>query len=215
MAIKAVIFDFDGTLADTFPLIVSSFNAAVSGPLGLRFEDEEVISRFGVPDTVLVQQELPEELWETAVETYYSHYLREHGMVAAFEGVEEMLRDLSASGYPLGVVTGKGRRAGEISIAKLGWTGLFGSLVTGDDIENQKPHPEGVLRAASELGVSPEDCAYVGDSPVDVEAGGRAGALTFAAGWHARSRERLARAGATYWLDRPSELVDVIRRVGS
>jgi phosphoglycolate phosphatase-like HAD superfamily hydrolase len=92
--VRAIIFDLDGTLADTFPLIVSSWNEAMHEPLGRVFTPEEVVARFGVPDPAMLQRELPAAAWEQAIATYHEHYEAKHEIVTPFAGVPEMLSAL-------------------------------------------------------------------------------------------------------------------------
>src|SRR4051794_28345146 len=96
--ISAVIFDLDGTLADTFPMIMAAFNAAVSPHTGKTYSDAEVISRFGIPDSQMIRRELPGAAGAAAVEVYHAHYEREHGKVKKFEGAEELLAELKRLG---------------------------------------------------------------------------------------------------------------------
>jgi pyrophosphatase PpaX len=207
---RALIFDLDGTLADTFPLIIASWNAAVREPLQRTFAPQEVIARFGIPDAAMLRRELrelPEAVSREAIDIYHRHYEAEHAMVAPFEGVPEMLRMLRERTLPLGLMTGKGRRTADITISKLGWDGVFGSVVTGEDIENQKPAPDGVLLAARQIAVEPRRCVFVGDSPADIKAGRDAGMVTIAAGWHDVYRDRLRACKPDYWAEMPLDVV--------
>lgn len=208
---RAVIFDLDGTLADTFSLIVTAWNAAMEKPLGRRFEPAEVISRFGVPDAAMIRRELQElpETIEEAIETYFHHYATRHDVVRPFSGITEMLHTLRDCKMPLGVMTGKGRRATEITLRELGWQGIFGSVITGEHVTEQKPHPEGVLRAARELGAEPARCVFVGDSPADIKAGQAAGMVTVAAAWHAVYLDRLRPLQPDYWAEAPADLTTI------
>jgi 2-phosphoglycolate phosphatase len=213
LQVKAVIFDLDGTLADTIPLIVDSFNAACREPMGKTYTPEEVIARFGVPDIALVRRELqqfPPDVAEKALEIYFAHYEHAHAVVEAFPGITELLLALKAKGMPLGVMTGKGARTAEITVRKLGWQEIFGSVITGDDIEHQKPHPEGVLKAAAELGVMPQECAFVGDSPADLKAGRAAGAKSIAVVWHSFFADELRALTPEYWVETPAELAALL-----
>jgi 2-phosphoglycolate phosphatase len=204
-----VIFDLDGTLADTIPLIVSSWNAAVGPIAGRQFSLAEVIGRFGPSDTVMVQREVAADRAAAAVEAYHAHYEARHHTVEVFDGVREMLADLGGAGVPMGVMTGKGRRTADITLRLLGWRELFPAVVTGDEAERPKPAPDGPLAVARMLGVEPARCAYVGDSPGDVKAGRTAGMATIAAGWHAVYREKVRALDPDHWADHPRDVARI------
>src|SRR5438552_3391146 len=181
--IKAIIFDLDGTLADTFALIVSAWNEAVSPHTGKTYSDAEVIARFGIPDSQMILRELPGEAGDRAVEVYHAYYARHHDAVKTFDGIDGMLAELRRRRVPMGVMTGKGRRSASITLQAMGWAKTFAAVVTGEDVARQKPDPAGPLEVARRLGVEPAACAFVGDSPADVGAGKAAGMITVAAGW--------------------------------
>ena len=212
--IRAIIFDLDGTLADTFPLIVSAWNAAISPLTGKTYSDEEVIARFGIPDPQMIRRELQdrgEEACARAVEVYHDTYQRRHGeTVKPFEGVTEMLRELRRRDVPMGLMTGKGRRSARITFECLGWTEFFGSIVTGEDVPAQKPDPSGPLAVARALAVAARDCAFVGDSPADIGAGKAAGMVTVAAGWHPVYLEEIRRMKPDVWAQAPAEVVRLV-----
>jgi pyrophosphatase PpaX len=213
LQVKAVIFDLDGTLADTIPLIVASFNAACREAMGRSYTPEEVISRFGIPDAAMVKRELREsspEIADHAVERFYRHYEQEHDMVSAFDGVTQLLHALQERGVPMGVMTGKGARTAEITLRKLGWQGLFGSVVTGEDVIHQKPHPEGVLKAAQELGINPEECVFIGDSPADIEAGKAAGMTTIGVVWHNFYAGEMRAMQPDFWCETTADLAAIL-----
>lgn len=209
---QAVIFDLDGTLADTFPLIVAAWNVALREPLGRTYTPDEVVARFGIPDAAMLRrelQDLPPGAWDKALRDYYAHYEDAHAMVLPFAGVPEMLRDLGRRGLSLGVMTGKGRRPAEITLRALGWDDVFAAVVTGEDVKHQKPAPDGVLLAAQHMGVEARRCVYVGDSPVDIEAGRAAAMTTIAAAWHSYYGERLRASRPDFWASTPTEIVDL------
>ena len=209
---RAVIFDMDGTLADTFPLVVAAWNEATRAHFGRDCTADEVIARFGVPDPEMIRGAVPEALWDQAIERYHVHYEAEHGAMARpFEGVTEMLAALRRGNKSLGVVTGKGRRSAGISLRALGWADTFDVVITGDDVRAQKPAPDGLLEAARRLGVHPRECVFVGDSPADIGAGKAAGMATIVAGWHPVYLDKLRQLGPDHWAQTPS---DVARLVG-
>ena len=210
--VKAIIFDLDGTLADTFPLIVSAWNAAITPHTGKTYSDEEVISRFGIPDPQMIRRELAGAAGDQAVEVYHAHYQERHGeVVKPFEGVTEMLEELRRRRVPLGLMTGKGQRSAKITLESLGWSELFAAVVTGEDVERQKPDPDGPLAAAQMLKVEPASCAFVGDSPADIGAGKAAGMVAVAAGWHPVYLDEIRRMEPQVWASTPA---DVVRLVG-
>ncbi len=205
---RAVIFDLDGTLADTFDLIVAAWNFAIPKHTGRTYTAQEVISRFGIPDPYMIQRELPESAWAAALEDYHAHYEAVHDdIVEPFEGVTDMLRAFQQHRMPLGLMTGKGRRSADITLDKLGWTNLFGAVVTGEEVAEQKPSPIGVLRVASELKIPPTDCIFVGDAPVDIGAGRNANMRTVAAGWHPVYADELRALKPDAWANSPADLL--------
>jgi len=207
---EAVVFDLDGTLADTIPLIAVSFNAAVGPVAGRDFTLEEVIAKFGPPDSAMLRREVGDELWEEVNERYHQNYKALHSMVTVFDGVDEMLDTLFVADVPMGIMTGKGRRTADTTLAAFFWRMYFGAVITGDEAARPKPAPDGLLEVARQLGVRPERCAYVGDSPSDVKAGRTAGMVTIAAGWHSVYREKVRALGPDVWAERPGEVVGVV-----
>ena len=212
--VKAVIFDLDGTLADTFALIVSAWNASVGRHTGKVYSEEEVISRFGIPDPQMIRRELTGvagAACDEVVEIYHGHYADRHAdVVTPFEGIDELLRELGQRQVPLGLMTGKGRRSAAITLQALGWSQIFAAVVTGDDVERQKPDPDGPLAVAGKLDIPAGQCAFVGDSPADIGAGKAAGMITVAAGWHPVYREKIRQMEPTFWAQTPADVLRVV-----
>lgn len=182
----AVIFDLDGTLADTFDHMVAAFGDALEPLLGRRPTRGEVIATFG-PGAGTEPAILGDFLGRTdaaATERYYAAYEGGHGRVALFPGVGAALEALAAAGVPLGVMTGKSRRSALITLRALGVVDRFSAIITGDEATRAKPDPMGPLLAAQALGVNPARCVYVGDSRADIGAGRAAGMTTALVGWN-------------------------------
>jgi len=207
---RAVIFDLDGTLLDTFPAIVRAWNAGMEPLFGRAFEPQEVVSHFGLPDEQVLRAAFPpvfsDEEKGAAMERYFAEYRSAHDAIEPFAGIESLLSFLEIRGVPLGVMTGKGRRACDVTLAHFGWTKRFESVVTGSEVTHQKPHPEGPLRVARELGIAPEDCVFVGDSPADIGAAEGAGMFSVVAGWHDFYFAQLKALRPDLWPQSPFEL---------
>ena len=207
----AIIFDLDGTLADTFELIFSSWNAAVGPVVGRWFSDAEVIARFGPTEVEMIRREIPPEYHEAAIRRFRERYEQDHAQLACvFPDVREMLAALSSARVPMGVMTGKGRDTADITIAKLGWTKIFSSVVTGDDITRAKPDPQGILLVAQQLGIDPKNCLYVGDAPADVRAGRAAGMKTVWAAWHPVYEDEIAKLAPDLVAKTPGDLLKIL-----
>ena len=209
--VRAILFDLDGTLADTFPLIVRAWNHALTPVTGKTYSDEEVIARFGIPDGQMLKRELGEGYEDAIGDAYHQCYERSHEeLVSPFEGVPELLAELKQRKIPRGVMTGKGRLAADITLRKLGWEELFGGVITGDEVKKQKPEPEGLLSLAKQLDVGPRECAFVGDSPADVRAGQAAKMVTVAAAWPPVYHDEVKKLRPDLWAETPADVLKLL-----
>lgn len=210
--IFAVIFDFDGTLADTIPAICFAFNTALEPVLGRTYSRAEVLARFGPTDEQMLAIELRDHpaTLPGVIENYFAAYQAAQKDVRAFEGIAELLETLRRE-FPLAIMTGKSRRAAQISLAHLGWSDEFGAIVSGDDVAAPKPAPDGPLLAAREIGVAPQRCAYVGDSPADWGAASAAGMRGIVAAWHSDFRAELLALQPSRWAESPAAVLPLCR----
>jgi phosphoglycolate phosphatase/pyrophosphatase PpaX len=181
---RAILFDLDGTLIDTFWLYAECFRRTLNPYLGYTPTDEEMIARGPGSERSFLLGWLGAEAGERAHADFGRHYEALHGGLheGPYDGVREMLAALRAAGYPLGVVTGKGRHAWTVTDREMG-LGEFAVVVTDDDVAAPKPDPQGLLAAARALGLPPGDIVYVGDSDGDLLAGRAAGMRTAAVLW--------------------------------
>lgn len=181
---RAILFDLDGTLIDTWQLYAESFRRALAPYLGHTPTDEEMIARGPGSERSFLLGWLGTDDGERSHADFGRHYEALHGALheGIYDGVPEMLAALRAAGYPLGVVTGKGRHAWQVTDREMG-LGDFTVVVTDDDVAAPKPDPQGLLAAAEALGLPPGDIVYVGDSLSDLEAARAAGMRTAAVLW--------------------------------
>lgn len=206
----AVLFDLDGTLADTVELILHCYRHTMEAHLGRALPDERWLAGIGRPlrDQLREFGRTDEEA-AAMLETYTSFQRTVHdGMVCSYPGAAGVLDVYRDGGTPVAVVTSKLRDMALRTLDCCGLDAYFEVLVGADDVEAGKPDPEPVRAALDALGVAPSPSVlFVGDSPYDVEAGKRAGIRTAGALWGPYGREVLKEAGADYLLDNLDEVV--------
>ena len=139
--------------------------------------------------------------------THHDEMLRE------FEGVGDTLALLKSRGHPTALVTSKGNELAHRALAWLHLTRQIDLVVGMDSTERHKPNPDPVLHALAELGSTPSDALFLGDSPHDIEAGNAAGVTSVAALWGPFSRTVLERASPTYFLEHIRELPALVERL--
>jgi len=204
---QAILFDLDGTLVDSATLIYGAFNHVAEKYLGRSYAPEEITRFFGPSEDSTWAKLLRPEQLEHALEAYYSYYRRNHAEVILFDGIPRLLKRLGEQRAPLAIVTGRGKRTTEMTLEMCRLRPFFQEIVTSDDITHPKPHPECVLEACRRLGVQPAEALMVGDSPLDIEAGRSAGAVTAAALWGTFGLSApLQQARPDYCFDSPRDL---------
>jgi N-acetyl-D-muramate 6-phosphate phosphatase len=187
-ACDAVLFDFDGTLADTAPDLAAAVNQmrharglapaplerlrplASAGARGL------IGGAFGIgPD---------DHAFAAMREEFLANYAANLRVeTALFDGIDAVLDDLDARGVRWGIVTNKVARLTDPLVALMHLDSRAGCVVSGDTTPYSKPHPAPLLHAAEALGIAPQRVVYVGDDLRDVQAGEAAGMATIAAAY--------------------------------
>lgn len=181
---KAIIFDFDGTVADTLPTIYHSFQTIFKQFDDKELSDEDVKAMFGPSEVGIIHERLSYQDKEKAMETFYRVYADSHAeFVKENQEIQELLKFLKENKFKLGVVTGKGRSSLDISLKMLHLASYFDVTIAGDEVEHAKPHPEGIHKAMDLLNAGPEESMYIGDSDADIKAGSRAGVTTIGVQW--------------------------------
>ncbi len=208
---RAILFDLDGTLADTVELILSCYRHTMRTHLGEELPDDRWLARLGTP----LREQLrhfardPDEA-ARMLETYVSFQSGLHDeAVHPYPGAVETVEALGANGTELAVVTSKHRGIAERTLERCGLAGYFEVLVGADDVTRGKPDPEPVLLALERLGLAGRaaDVLFVGDSPYDIRAGRAAGTRTAAALWGPYPRDVLEAEMPDYWLEDLKDLL--------
>jgi len=202
------LFDLDGTLIDSIELILSSYRHTAERHLGKVPPEEEWIAGIGTPLWVQFRRFTDDQAEiDAMVATYREHNLANHDqMVREYPGVRDAVFALEERGTRLGLVTSKKREGSLRGLASCGFDGLFGVLVTADDVERHKPDPEPVLQALRLLDADPDSTVFVGDSPHDMAAGRAAGVAIAAVTWGPFDREALAAHDPDHWVDDRAQL---------
>ncbi|MBR4911148.1 MAG: HAD-IA family hydrolase [Clostridia bacterium] len=217
--IKAVLFDLDGTLADSLLDLAKSTNYAI-GKFGYPARETERYKYYagdGMPK--MIERALPEDgknpenvakILPVFLEYYGKHYCDN---TKAYPGMVELIDSLKDRGITVAVVTNKAQEMAEKVVGKL-YGGRFDLILGKCEGIPPKPDPTAALIAMKKLGVTPEDCVFVGDSEMDVKTGVNSGAYPVGVLWGFREKEELLGGGAKKIIERPQELLAIIDELG-
>lgn len=212
----ALLFDLDGTLADSIALLLAAFRHTFDAhrPDAMP-PDEEWIAGIGTPLITQMRHFEPNEVKaQQMILTYREFQRAKHDeMLHEFDGVGETLAFLKSRGHPTALVTSKGNDLAHRALAWLHLTDSIDVVVGMDSTERHKPDPAPVLFALHALGASASSALFLGDSPHDIGAGNAAGVTSVAALWGPFSRMVLEQASPTYLLEHIRELPALVSRL--
>ena len=216
---KTVIFDLDGTLADTAPSLADAMNAVVVEKGKERIPDDKIISFVGNGVSVLVRKAYDyvglscnEAEEAEGIERFRFYYAKNHTEAPIYSGVAELVCELKKYGVILGVLSNKPDRFVKPITDTLFGEGTFAFSV-GQTDKPRKPDPTVLLELIESVDSSPENCIYVGDSDVDVKTAHNAGVRLCAVSWGFRSEEVLRDAGADFVTDSAEALLNEIKKI--
>jgi len=209
---EALLFDLDGTLADSIELILHCYRYTMRTHLGHEPDDALWLAGIGTPLVMQLQAfaRSPDELLAMQ-ETYRVFQRTVHDdMVRPYPGVCETVDGLARRGIRLGVVTSKHLEMTLRTLRVCGLDEQFDVIITPEDVTHGKPDPESVHVALDRLGVrSRERVLFVGDAPFDVMAGRAAGVRTAGALWGPFGHDGLRDAAPDYLLRTFAELLSL------
>ncbi|WP_130861348.1 HAD-IA family hydrolase [Bacilliculturomica massiliensis] len=211
--IKAVLFDYDGTLMDTNNIIIESWQHTFRTVKGVEKPEAELYCTFGEILHDTMERFFPDEDVEKCVDIYRSYQVDCYEkLIELFPGMQETVRQLKKRGVKTAIVTSRLLRTTMQGVDKYGLADCFDTIVTCDDTEKHKPDPDPALLAIRRLGIQPEEALMVGDTVYDIVCGNRAGAKTALVSWSAACGEARALCGEEkpdFIIDRAEELLEL------
>ncbi len=171
--IKALIFDFDGTIGDTLPLVIKAIRDSVQPYLNRELSDDEIAATFGPIEEGSVKYFLPDATpseFEAACQAMFKSYRENHKTLCPkpFDGVAKLISHLKNEGFIVTLATGKGKTTCDISLEQYGMDNLFDMVKTGSMKGGIKPQM--MREILQEYKLRPQEAVYIGDAPTDVDA---------------------------------------------
>ncbi|MBN1300338.1 MAG: HAD-IA family hydrolase [Melioribacteraceae bacterium] len=207
---SGIVFDIDGTLVSTIDLIIASFNHVAQKYLGKTLTGEEIISLFGPTEDVILEEWMGEN-YESSRKDYYNFYRLNHaGMTKPVRGMKNLLDKIKDAGIPLGIFTGKGRTSSLITLEETGYAEYFDSIITGDDVIEHKPSPEGLLKFVEQFNLLPQNVLMIGDAKVDIIASKKAGTRCATVLWDSYDKDAVVELKSDYYCETVNQLESVI-----
>ena len=217
MTVRLALFDCDGTLVDGQAGVCNAMEAAFADT-GLPAPDRHQVRRIvglSLPQAIrLLTPESDEQLCEVIDAAYRQRFraAREAGLLVEplYDGMAELIVRLSASGWVLGIATGKSQRGLEHCLAAHGLSAHFATLQTADH-HPSKPHPAMIMAALAETGADPDQTVMIGDTVFDMAMAEAAGVRGIGVDWGYHAAAELFGAGAVAVATNPVQLEELLR----
>lgn len=209
--IDTVLFDLDGTIVNTNELIISSFQHVLNKHMKQQLTREQIIPHMG---TTLEHQLQTftglEDIKQMELDYRAFNEVHHDELVREFPHVNEVIATLHERGIKLGVVTTKIRPTTLQALEMFGLLQYMDTIVTVNDVEHPKPHPEPVLTALERLKADPERTLMVGDSSADIQSANAAGVSSAAVAWSLKGVEVLQKYDPKYILNDMTDIYGVL-----
>lgn len=211
---KIVILDFDGTIADTKPVILNTFHRTFDAMHLPQHSDEEIAATIGLPlvEAFPMLEPMNKEMAAECTATYreiFNDVNREIG-VRMFPGVADTLRHLHDEGCTLTIATSRGYKSAADFIRGFHLDDIIQFIIAAEDVRHAKPDAEPVTKTLKHFGLKPEDAVVIGDTHFDILMGRNAGTMTVGVSYGNGSRESLIEAGADAVVDNFADLTSII-----
>ncbi len=214
MRFRAVIFDLDGTLADTLSDIAEAMNRALEAHDLPTLEPDAYRTLVGEGVERLVKRAVPTDRPELIgpvlddLKRYYAEHMLDR--TTAYSGIPELLDRLTERQIPMAIVSNKPEPATRWMVERMFDRWHFAAVVGGTDGVPLKPDPTAVLKIAGDLGIEPSACVYLGDTMIDMQTAVAAGMYPVGALWGFRDRDELLAHGAKALVTEPLDLLALL-----
>lgn len=210
---KNIVFDFDGTLADSAKgIIVTEWELLKE--LGLPYRTEgQIMAAIGLPlkEALHIGGNIPLDIIDYASKRYHEMFFDiAPRYITLFPKVKQTLNLLFRRGIPMAIATSRSRDSLDLLLKSLEIDGLFKLCITAGDVEHHKPEPEPVIKILETLSWKPDQTLVVGDTTFDILMGSRAGCHTLGVTYGNHSRETLLTANPTYLTDAFEAIVNLL-----
>jgi phosphoglycolate phosphatase len=210
---QLIVFDWDGTLMDSAGAIVACIRAAAADIGVTPPTDERARHVIGLGLREALRYALPaleEGRYGALAERYRDHYLAQDHELKLFAGIVDLLEELSAARFLLGVATGKSRKGLDRAMTVSGVSTFFSGTRCADECHS-KPHPQMLHELMEEFGAAPEATLMIGDTTHDIEMAHAAGVAGLAVSYGAHSHRDLQAALPLYCAQSVPELAEWLR----
>lgn len=209
--LKAVIFDMDGTLCDSFPLMIRALRETVEPIVGHAVSDEDFMEALGPNEKGIIVNMLGDR-YDSAVASYdvlYERYLPEM-CAAPFDGIREIFEFLAEKNVRTALVTGKNKTSCDATLRRFGMEATFDAVEYGSPVGSRKK--EAISLVVDKFGVRPDEAIYIGDAPSDVTYAREVGLLTASALWApSTDAEATVAAGADVICRTPADFLRYLK----
>lgn len=212
--IHTILFDLDGTLIDSWNLYIEAYRLTVQPYVRKPLTEEDIERTKPSSELRFIELTVPEKERDHAFKRFITHYssLYDDLIGNFYEGINETIEQLKEQNFKVGIVTGKSHQAWNVTKRKSGFP-EFDIVITGNDVNNYKPYPEGIFKAMEKLNSTNEETLYVGDSLVDQKSAIGA-EVHFAAALWSKSNDELdefideiKQNGSNIFLEKPGDLL--------
>ena len=190
--IKGILWDFDGTLADSREGIIKSWQYIFKKIKNEDIGEDDLRNTFGEPLRVSLKKFFPDVDVEKSVAIYREYLDKADGEhFQLFENAGDILEEIKQRGVAMSLVTSRGRESTLKGLSEMGIDKYFSHVITADMVREHKPHPEAILKALELMDIEEKQAVMIGDTTYDIMAAKRAGVKSALVKWHELDMKRL------------------------